>query len=408
MRKLLQNFTNFTKDASKYYRGFIQRLITHFGITELNYVLQTFHMEMPVPESPARTCSKELKELVVRSCHVSLIYLGDLSRYRELQASSKNGQKNWGPALGYYQFARKLIPTAGAPMNQLAVVAIYAENTLSSTYFFIRAVCAMEEFPTARDNLALGFKKIVARERSAKQSDVVDSYVRLLAGIYSREQYPDFDKDKKEVTTLLRKSILEREISTDVLAQLATSNIGVAHLLSKTSRSTAAGVPLKSQEHRRVQMMHALLIDFTTLLLDILRHELSRITSVLEQGEQEEDLALGVSAVVRRMLPALRIASKWLTINMLSARPVWTGYLSAMTLCASKFPRNRLPPVPSPLPEDVDMRGFVPLEGGLSRVPNPGQHIDTHIENEVLHRLSALLADAAEIAQRIVSQKHDY
>lgn len=390
-RKLLLNFTSFIKDATRYYRNFVQRLILHFNVAELKYVIAAFKMSTPVQEPESSTYSKELKELVVRSCHLSLIYLGDLSRYRELQAVSKNGKKNWGPALGYYQFARKLLPDAGAPMNQLAVVAIYTENVLGSTYYFLRAICAVEEFPTARDNLALGFKKVLTKEKSTDLS-IGELYIRLHAGIYLKETYETVASEQAEVLQILRKHISDRLISAETLSHLACINIGAAHVVKRFVKGVTPGA-----HERKMERYLELNIGFVSLLLSILSEELSQTTA------NSDDISVHVTAVVRRMLPTLRICSKWFKVNLIDARPLWDKYVRAMTLCGSKFPRAALPELAGPLEEDLDLRGFAPLDGGLHDFVSAGEETGGHPNREVLGRISALLADAAELAQKIVS-----
>lgn len=44
LRKIITNFTNFIKATTKFYRGFIQRLASHFGIYELEPVVRQFKL----------------------------------------------------------------------------------------------------------------------------------------------------------------------------------------------------------------------------------------------------------------------------------------------------------------------------------------------------------------------------
>ena len=52
---------------------------------------------------------------------------------------------------------------AGNPSNQLAVLAQYAGDTLSSTYHYYRALSVRSPFPTARTNLEISYKKAVSK-----------------------------------------------------------------------------------------------------------------------------------------------------------------------------------------------------------------------------------------------------
>ncbi|KAI7821645.1 hypothetical protein BX661DRAFT_63036 [Kickxella alabastrina] len=106
-----------------------------------------------------------------------LIYLGDLSRYRILYTSKKQGATSvvkaaasrqpqyasgqvingahemWWPAKNFYRGAIKLAPHRGQPQNQLAVVYGYEKNSLDGVFCYYRALTAMHTFPPAEANL---------------------------------------------------------------------------------------------------------------------------------------------------------------------------------------------------------------------------------------------------------------
>lgn len=44
LRKMVTNFVNFIKATTKFYRGFIQRLASHFGVCELEPVVEQFKL----------------------------------------------------------------------------------------------------------------------------------------------------------------------------------------------------------------------------------------------------------------------------------------------------------------------------------------------------------------------------
>ena len=51
----------------------------------------------------------------------------------------------------------------GNPSNQLAVLATYSADLLSSIYHYYRALCVKQEFPTARPNLAVTFNRVLEK-----------------------------------------------------------------------------------------------------------------------------------------------------------------------------------------------------------------------------------------------------
>lgn len=102
--------------------------------------------------------SGSLSHSVLTSCHQTLVRLGDLSRWRETQLKTKD--RNWGPAIGYYDLARAIYPASGASHNQMAVIALVDLDHLRATYNLYRALAAEEPHPTAKGNLEIEFKKI--------------------------------------------------------------------------------------------------------------------------------------------------------------------------------------------------------------------------------------------------------
>lgn len=152
-------------------------------------------------------------------------------------------------------------------------------------------------------------------------------------------------------------------------------------------------------------------------ILNLLRSMLKVSKKQLEEKpEDEADLAQKITAAFRRLLPALRIGSKWLRSNygfletslaaaatseafLAAIKSFWEAYALFFTALMNTFPREKLPQLAGPLEEDVYMSGFSPIkrdllqrmaptENGLA----PGQ--DTvHPNEEYLMRLSDLLND---------------
>lgn len=128
-----------------------------------------------------------------------------------------------------------------------------------------------------------------------------------------------------------------------------------------------------------------------------------------------EGLALQLSSVVRRMLPTLRILSKWLKINVPYLRRhvdrskmgdlpgLWTKYTALMTKIAETFPIYNLPSLMGSLEEDIELIGFMPLSRTSTRAKRfePKNSCEEH-----LMRVSDLSIDAILIIQQAVSPSH--
>lgn len=185
-RKIQDSFIAFLRQATRFYRSYIQRIAAQFPLSELQYVVQQFRL--PNFEHGAPSPEPELKSRIIRSCHRTLVYLGDLSRYREV---NRNPQ-NWGPAIGYYTLAKQLLPSSGNPHNQLAVMAFEEGSLLSALYHLYRAVSVSEPFPEADGNLRVGFRKAFRALRAEKpaislarkEEQVVKDLIQLFVNLH--------------------------------------------------------------------------------------------------------------------------------------------------------------------------------------------------------------------------------
>lgn len=177
----------------------------------------------------------------------------------------------------------------------------------------------------------------------------------------------------------------------------------------------------------------------------LLHHALALHRTLMEVGldelkeldTKEPDLGQRISAVLRRTLPALRIASKWLKTNYDYVRQgvegmkaavtpnereptrrrdanitdisigipeFWRVYADFTRALSRAFPADRLPPVTGTLQEDVDMRGFLPLvnvmEDHTPKSPQAERSLaeaQVHPNDLQLMRIGDLLADALSL-----------
>ncbi len=159
----------------------------------------------------------------------------------------------------------------------------------------------------------------------------------------------------------------------------------------------------------------------------------------VEDDEDDERMHFKISAVVRRLLPPLRIFSKWLKANQdvlqssaMTSTPsalargnvsiqdgitrFWDIYLEFLGRMEALFPLEKLPMLSEPLEEDYDMRGFAPLRLGMlervvgvtgeatAKAERHGRG-SVHPNEEQLMRISDLLIDGKLIVQGDVSMR---
>ncbi|KAL4890483.1 hypothetical protein BDV59DRAFT_95167 [Aspergillus ambiguus] len=431
-RKLGKHYLEFIKSSQRFYRGYIQQLSSHFGgISELEKVARKFNFDNLSAEDSSPAASEELRKQILQSCHATLIRLGDLSRYRETELATKDRkERNWGPAIGYYDLATVIYPASGASHNQLAVIALADGNHLRATYHLYRALAAQEPHPSAKGNLEIEFRKVMnawAKRELIRPEDagipgraLAPWFVYLHAQCYRGADFPEHDELESEVLNQLAVDLKERSLE-GTLQKFCLINIA-AEEFSRT-RSTEEQVSNARLFFRRINVK-----TFFTLL-QILLAEVERFAV---EDPSHNDTRTGpdkVTVVARRVLPALRNYSSWLlTVSHLlvahkeekdtplavQITEFWKIYANTLTLLASTFDVVHLPEIDYLLEEDEETLCFVPLNKDTTfrryldingrqkpRMNDPGVE-RSHPNIEMLYRIREFVIDGLDL---VVSNK---
>ncbi|KAH1908091.1 hypothetical protein KXW29_006913 [Aspergillus fumigatus] len=374
-RKLEKHYLDFIKSSQRFYRGYIQQLSSHFGgIPELEKVARKFNFDNLSAQPPVEA-SDALRASVLQSCHSTLIRLGDLSRYRETELVSKD--RNWGPAIGYYDLAIAIYPASGASHNQLAVIALADGNHLRATYHLYRALAAQEPHPSAKGNLEIEFRKVrhawCKRELIRPEDAGIPGralapwFVYLHAQCYKGNDFPEHDELESEVLNQLAVDLKERSLE-GTLQKFCLINIAAEDF--SWTQPHEESVPNSPLFFQRINVK-----TFFTLL-QILLAELERFAVEDSLSKDAKSGPDKVTAVARRVLPALRHYSSWLLIvsHSLVAHKeekdtplavqiteFWKIYANTLSLLASTFDVVHLPEIDYLLEEDEETLGFAPL-----------------------------------------------
>jgi hypothetical protein len=158
-------------------------------------------------------------------------------------------------------------------------------------------------------------------------------------------------------------------------------------------------------------------------LLQILQPELERLSEgddVTHSSDRTPQLSDKITAVARRVLPALRLYSAWFsntyrvlcanvadTLTAVEVQELWKAYAGALTLLASSFPAKGLPNDRYMLEEDTDTIGFQPLVSEENRLWYDGTALKkkwtdperSHPNVEMLMRVRDLLLDGLHLVQ---------
>ena len=264
-RKLQKEYLQFIKNSQRFYRQYVLNLDTQIeGIPELRKIAFKWKDDGMLNLVTIGHCSRDeaprtstrpridpsLKDQVLRSCHQTLIQLGDLSRYRESELGDEKN-RNWGPAKGYYDLAAEIYPDSGHSHNQLAVVAREDGNHFRAVYHIYRSLASKYPYPQAKQNLEVEFKRIVSawekgelikKRNPADHSNpghaLIAWFVRLHSKCYKGREFREHDELESEVLSHLAIELKEHSLDS-VLQKIILINLAAEYFASVQLSSTS-------------------------------------------------------------------------------------------------------------------------------------------------------------------------
>jgi hypothetical protein len=402
----------------------VQKLNATFGgMADLERIAR--HVPAPAASKPTKLAasSPQVQAAVTLSSHQTLIYLGDLFRYRAAERLDK--EPDWGPAIGYYALAASLRPASGLAFHQQSVVAFEQGDHLRSTYYLYRSINVEEPHPNAVANLELQFKKITAawqkghllpkhspHDPLAPRNALLSWFIRFHSLCYTGEAFSGYDELEREV--------LSRAV-TDMTCRSLDGLLSKMTLINMCAQATAGNqFESNPDQHKFMQSYFFFLrfnVKFYTALLEAYHDHLENHTHL-------STLASKLTDLTRHLLPTLRLYSTWLLSNahMVAAQvgdePIqqamhrfWHTYCKTLSLMAANFSFRELREVEYQLEEDVNAFGLKPLDSNRSRKiwlneatgqPKPKYNDDSTIRlditQEMLGRIRELLFDALLLA----------
>lgn len=142
-----------------------------------------------------------VKAQVLTSAYLTLIYLGDLWRYRT-QLRHRERRK-YDASLAYYRLATDLDPRSGYAYHQMGVIFLEEEKHFDIVYHFYRSVAAEEPHPNAARNLGSEFHRVRQSTASVRGQGphhaLQDWIVRLHAHFYGGKEFAQHAELEDEV-----------------------------------------------------------------------------------------------------------------------------------------------------------------------------------------------------------------
>ncbi|RMZ89909.1 hypothetical protein DV736_g2860, partial [Chaetothyriales sp. CBS 134916] len=374
-RKAEAIYEAFLKSSIRFYRAFIQRLAARFkDVPDIFNIAKGFGPVQLTADTPL-DLANEQKLLLLRSCFATLIHLGDLSRYRETELPKKGRQRNWGPAIGYYDLAHRLIPADGLAFNQQAVISLAENDHFAAVYNLYQALTSEIRPGPARGNLELEFKKIRTRHARNESLFAIDStsvdqelerdFLTYHARCYGDAEFPNHEDQCHKIVTALVQALKTRPYDSTA-KKMCFINMAASHSAKQYASDEADSNPDLAMRwlltsYKNLQDLN---IHTFTLLLQLLVEELN--PAISEQvGEMDEVSCIAhVTPLCRKILPHVRLYSLWLlstaefvheskeSIKHPGLDRLFDRYANALNILIKIFPLQKLPDCEHLLDED--------------------------------------------------------
>ncbi|BEJ12115.1 hypothetical protein CspHIS471_0205750 [Cutaneotrichosporon sp. HIS471] len=457
LRRTLARFRQALGAEDAFYRGLIGRIVAFYHLHDraAEYLAMA---GVPVPEPEegdglAPPLSREEGEKKVGLVYKGLICLGDLERYKEQysEKARRDAREGLPPrdakferAVMYYEVGRALQPDNGMAFNQLAVIDGYLGDNFHCTYHYFRALAVRQPFPGGEANLERVLKRafdrwrVARHEGSTSPTDDLEAFRRdvlvICAILFLKASTSHVPLMRDALCEQFARSLRARKLPSETIVKTTAMAIG-SHWYCRLDASrggSGIGDPAEAAKAERRRAVEDLSLSFLfavyTALVNVTTAEVeealaSRVgedESAVADDDDDDDidtvlaLAVRITAVVRRILPSLRIMSRWLKTHLdyvsraahgsnpelrAGIDTFWTAYKRLMLALARLFPLIQLPSLDGPLEEDVDMRGFLPLRVGNAEESFEPQCADVHPNEEQLMRIADLLVDVKLLMQ---------
>ncbi|CAG8573202.1 12547_t:CDS:10 [Ambispora leptoticha] len=460
-RKLIGSFRSFLHEATGFYYSFIQKLAMHFQLEQLEPIIKRFGLITEALDDSKTSFSDDVKHKAVLSCHKSLIFLGDLARYREMQ--NERQRKNWNTASDYYYQALQLVPDNGNPHNQLAVIATYNLDDLSAIYRYYRSLVVRYPFLTAKDNLSFMFSKAkkasvessenpsqnpqndkaenpnrrrFSHQRPASSSAQINyhrqkatesmniEFIRLHSILYLKSNVEIFPKLKTSFLDKLKENTLAVALESDQILKILIINIAalfvLRHINNENGQSNGVAYSQSSKKALIEKFATLLILDTFNALLEVCNTEFDEL---LEDARETQSAVQVLPAAVKRILAPLRIATKWIKVSLeyfafmsdiiakdknimhehANFSRFWGSFAQFLNSLERLFPHNQGIPIDVPLHEDFEMNGFVALKSA-----NVLKAQELFYQDEPFEEYDMRIYDIVEDAKSIADSKESF
>lgn len=305
-------------------------------------------------------------------CQHCLVHLGDIARYRK-----QNGQ-----AESYYYHAAQLLPSSGHPYNQLAILAQANGDVLKMAFFYCRSITVKGPFHASDTNLRRGLSSIITGEdpKQAKisTSELVKFFLKFHACIFLKQKENELcgvagskggATMGERLACYIRAHLRVGSLSHRQLLHMAFINLFSLHHLAPNG--IRDGMPVmtgpeekKTDNNGKVKNgdeHHNNNNNTWNSMLAFAMQYLGELVACLPLHSDE------LSEREHAALPAIKLLLDWLTTNssilkrpdMTTYSRIWPRLAKVVNALENQDKSNDMNGLP--LPEDIEVRGFIGL-----------------------------------------------
>ncbi|KAI2466022.1 hypothetical protein F4781DRAFT_434844 [Annulohypoxylon bovei var. microspora] len=323
-RKLEKQYRGFLKISQSFYRVYIQQLSGRFYIPELHQVAYGTDIELPEPPSPDSKPPSQLRTMILKSCQITLVHLGDLVRYR-CQMSEKLSNQNFDKAIAYYSLAHTINPDDGSAHHQLAVLYQLQGRHFDIVYHFHRSICVTKPSELGVSNLGREFKGLENSHAGRKGpkdpcETMITWFLRLHAYFFQGEPFSQQAELEEEVLHRIELS-LKSDVDETILRKMMFINIAAYDIALDKVKSAWTMQGSQSAQFLLRFNIRTVLILLRVLKTGLLDESATSTTSESERGDQENaESPIGFSQLLIKLFPLFRIYISWIYISRADAK----------------------------------------------------------------------------------------
>ncbi|KAI1457619.1 hypothetical protein F4805DRAFT_457535 [Annulohypoxylon moriforme] len=318
-RKLEKQYRGFLKIAQSFYRVYIQQLSGRYYIPELHQVAYGTDIELPEPPAPDSKPPSQLRAMILKSCQITLVHLGDLVRYR-CQMSEKLSNQNFDKAISYYSLAHTINPDDGSAHHQLAVLYQLQGRHFDIVYHFHRSICVAKPSELGVNNLGREFKGLENSHAGRKGpkdpcETMITWFLRLHAYFFQGEPFSQQVELEEEVLHRIEIS-LKSDVDETILRKMIFINIAAYDIALDKVKSAWTLQGSQSAQFLLRFNIRTVMILLRTMKAGLLDEAATSTTPESEREDQENaESPICFSQLLMKLFPLFRIYVSWVYVS---------------------------------------------------------------------------------------------